>query len=51
MMNGCNITNAYVENSILGEGCILKEGCKVTNSVLRDGTVVDVNQSIDRLVG
>ena len=51
MMNGCNVTNAYVENSILGEGCILKEGCKVTNSVLRDGTVVDVNQSIDRLVG
>ena len=41
VMGACRIDGARVENSILGEGCVLKKGCLVVDSVLKDGTVVD----------
>ncbi len=50
-MRGCRTEGAYVENSILGEGCILGKGCRVTDSVLKDGTVVEENRIISRTVG
>ena len=51
VMGACRIDGARVENSILGEGCVLKEGCLVVDSVLKDGTVVDENRKIENLVG
>ena len=51
VMGACRIDGARVENSILGEGCVLKKGCLVVDSVLKDGTVVDENRKIENLVG
>ena len=51
VMEACRIDGARVENSILGEGCVLKKGCLVVDSVLKDGTVVDENRKIENLVG
>ncbi len=51
VMEACRIYGARVENSILGEGCVLKKGCLVVDSVLKDGTVVDENRKIENLVG
>ncbi|WP_400218909.1 sugar phosphate nucleotidyltransferase [Methanomethylophilus alvi] len=51
VMGACRIDGARVENSILGEGCVLKKGCLVVDSVLKDGTVVDENWKIENLVG
>lgn len=51
VMETCRIDGARVENSILGEGCVLKKGCLVVDSVLKDGTVVDENRKIENLVG
>lgn len=51
VMGACRIDGARVENSILGEGCVLKKGCFVVDSVLKDGTVVDENRKIENLVG
>lgn len=51
VMGTCRIDGARVENSILGEGCVLKKGCLVVDSVLKDGTVVDENRKIENLVG
>ena len=51
VMRACRIDGARVENSILGEGCVLKKGCLVVDSVLKDGTVVDENRKIENLVG
>ena len=51
VMGAGRIDGARVENSILGEGCVLKKGCLVVDSVLKDGTVVDENRKIENLVG
>ena len=51
VMGACRMDGARVENSILGEGCVLKKGCLVVDSVLKDGTVVDENRKIENLVG
>ena len=51
VMEACRIDGARVENSILGEGCVLKKGCLVVDSVPKDGTVVDENRKIENLVG
>ena len=51
VMEACRIDGARVENSILGEGCVLKKGCLVVDSVLKHGTVVDENRKIENLVG
>ena len=51
VMGACRIDGARVENSILGEGCVLKKGCLVVDSVLKDGTVVDENRKSENLVG
>ena len=51
VMEACRIDGARVGNSILGEGCVLKKGCLVVDSVLKDGTVVDENRKIENLVG
>ena len=51
VMGACRIDGARVENAILGEGCVLKKGCLVVDSVLKDGTVVDENRKIENLVG
>ena len=51
VMGACRIDGARVEDLGLGEGCVLKKGCLVVDSVLKDGTVVDENRKIENLVG
>ncbi|AGI47076.1 Nucleoside-diphosphate-sugar pyrophosphorylase involved in lipopolysaccharide biosynthesis/translation initiation factor 2B, gamma/epsilon subunits (eIF-2Bgamma/eIF-2Bepsilon) [Thermoplasmatales archaeon BRNA1] len=41
IMKGSCIEGATVVRSIVGEGCIIKNGSVVTDSVLRDGTVLE----------
>ncbi len=47
VMSGCEVHGAEIVNSILGEGCRIGKGAKVSNSVLADGTVVKAGEVLD----
>ena len=47
VMKGCTVRGAHLENSIIGEGSIIKEGCRVVNSVLADHTVLEAGTVMD----
>ena len=46
-MDGCEIHDAELTNVILGEGCRVGKGAKVSNAVLADGTVVKAGEVLD----
>ena len=48
VMDGCEINGADLTNVILGEGCRVGKGAKVSNSVLADGTVVKPGEVLDQ---
>ncbi len=47
--NGCHI-EGVIENSVIGRGCVIKEGAVVKNSVLLPGTVIGENVHVDSFV-
>lgn len=47
VMDGCVVEGAKVVDSILGAGCRIGEGAKVSNAVLADGTVVTPGEVLD----
>ena len=47
VMDGCVVEGAKVVDSILGAGCRIGEGAKVSNAVLADGTVVAPGEVLD----
>ena len=47
--NGCNM-EGYVENSVVGRGCIIQKGAVVKNSVLLPGTLIGENVHIENFV-
>jgi len=51
IMADCNISDASISGSITGEGCIIKKGAKIIDSVLADNTVVDENEIIKDRTG
>lgn len=48
VMDGCEVDGADLTNVILGEGCRIGRGAKVSNSVLADGTVVKPGEVLDQ---
>jgi NDP-sugar pyrophosphorylase family protein len=51
IMADCDISGAFISESIIGEGCVIAEGCVITDSVLADGTVVKKNERIEKRTG
>jgi NDP-sugar pyrophosphorylase family protein len=51
IMADCNITGAVITGSIIGEGCIVKKGARIIDSVLADGTAVNENETIEGTTG
>lgn len=47
VMRGCNIEDASVSRSIIGDNCRICKGAKVVNAVLGDGTVVGEGMTVD----
>ncbi len=47
VMRGCSIEDAILDNVILGEGCTVGKGARISNSVLGDGTIVGPGEVID----
>lgn len=47
VMGGCEIHDAELTNVILGEGCRIGKGAKVSNAVLPDGAVVKPGEILD----
>jgi mannose-1-phosphate guanylyltransferase len=47
IMADCNITGAVISGSIIGEGCTVRQGAKVINAVIADGTTVNSNETIE----
>ncbi|HIQ98675.1 MAG TPA: glucose-1-phosphate adenylyltransferase subunit GlgD [Candidatus Scybalocola faecavium] len=47
--NGCNM-EGYVENSVVGRGCIIQKGAVVKNSVLLPGTLIGENVHVENFV-
>ena len=47
VMRNCRVQGAKLENSILGDGCIIGEGAVVRNAVLADNTVIGPGQVLD----
>jgi len=52
ILENCKVDGARIENSILGDGCVVRKGAEITNAVLADNTVVEEGQRIegDRIV-
>lgn len=46
VMKNCVVEDADLRNTILGEGCIVKKGARITDAVLADGTVVRKGEDI-----
>lgn len=46
-MGGCEISGAELENVILGDGCRVGRGARVSNAVLADGTVIRPGEVLD----
>ena len=51
LLPGCRVEGAEVNNSILGEDCQVATGARISNSVLRDGTTVGTDETVDHKVG
>ena len=47
VMADCDISHASVTGSIIGERCVIKQGAKITNAVIADGTVIEKNETIE----
>lgn len=47
--NGCNM-EGYVENSVVGRGCVIQKGAVVKNSVLLPGTLIGENVRVENFV-
>ena len=47
--NGCKI-EGRVENSVLGPGVTVRQGCTVKNSIIFSGTYIDENTHLDRVI-
>ena len=47
VMRGCNIEDASVSRSIIGDNCRICKGAMVVNAVLGDGTVVGEGMTVD----
>lgn len=46
VMAGCVIDSAHIENSIIGEGCKIMPGARISNTIVGDKTVVGEGQII-----
>lgn len=51
IMQGCNLQGITVTRSILGKGCVVGRGSKITDCVLRDGTIVPENTVLEKRIG
>lgn len=47
IMEDCKICGAHIQDSIIGEGCVINEGAIIRNSVLEDGSCVGPGVIID----
>ena len=47
VMRNCRVQDAKLENSILGDGCIIGKGAVVRNAVLADNTVIGPGEVLD----
>lgn len=47
--NGCKI-EGRVENSVLGPGVTVRQGCTIKNSIIFSGTYIDENTHLDRVI-
>ena len=47
VMKGSTVRGAHIENSIIGEGCTVKEGCRISNAVIADNTVLEAGTVLD----
>lgn len=47
VMKGSVVKGAHIENSIIGESCTVKEGSRITNAVLTNGTVIEPGSVVD----
>ena len=47
--NGCKI-EGRVENSVLGPGVTVRQGCTVKNSIIFSGTYIDENTHLDKVI-
>jgi len=47
VMAGCKVKGAHISNSIIGEGCTVKEGCRISNAVIADNTVLEAGTQMD----
>ena len=46
IMADCDISQASVKGSIIGERCVIRQGAKITNAVIADGTTVEENGTV-----
>ena len=50
IMADCDISNACISGSILGERCMVGQGAKITNAVIADGIIIKENETIENSV-
>ena len=51
IMDGCKVDGATIRNCILGAGCTVGNGTRLTDSVIRDGTIIGNSKIIDGRMG